>query len=91
MGLPLVLVLVLVLVVPATVTETLNSRWPDLLPQDCGWRPVEFEDFLRPRIVGHGNTTAFHGQFPWQARLMVARRASLGHAHQCGGVIISRC
>ena len=30
------LVLVLVLVVPATVTETLNSRWPDLLPQDCG-------------------------------------------------------
>ena len=30
------LVLVLVLVVPATVTETLNSRWPDLLPQNCG-------------------------------------------------------
>ena len=79
MELPVVLVLVLVL--PTTSAETLNSRWQDLLPQDCGWRLVEFHHELSPitrRLI--------HGQFPWQARIMVS--GSLDYTHQCGGVII---
>ena len=91
MELPLVLVLV-VLVVPAAVTETLNRRWPDLLPQDCGWRALEPEEVYRPRIVGDNitDTIAFYGQFPWQAHVMVNKSGSLSYSHQCGGVIISR-
>ena len=48
---------------------TLNSQHPDLLPSDCGRRLVTLADVSQSRIVGPGNITAYHGQFPWQARI----------------------
>ena len=64
MELPVALVLVLVL--PTTTAETLNSRWPNLLPQDCGRRLSLPGDTYRQRIVGDGtiSTTSLFGQFP---------------------------
>ncbi|XP_037085583.1 serine protease 33-like [Pollicipes pollicipes] len=39
--------------------------------------------------VGSGNTTAFYGQYPWQARLVVYDANARGYIHHCGGIIIS--
>ena len=74
---------------PAAAAGTSNSKRPDLLPADCGRRLVQLEDTSRPFIVGAGNTTAYHGQFPWQARVEVYRRGSGGYGHQCGGIIVT--
>ena len=84
------IVLLVLVMAPAAVTKTLNSQWPELLPQDCGWRALEPDHFSIPRIVGNGNTTADYGQFPWQARIVVSQGGPLGYRHQCGGVIITR-
>ena len=69
---------------------TLNSQHPDLLPSDCGRRLVTLADVSQPLIVGNGNVTAFHGQFPWQARIEVYKREARNYVHQCGGIIITQ-
>ena len=56
--------------------RTLNSRRQELLLQDCGRRLVESHRVGIPRIVGDGDTTAYHGEFPWQARIVISKRAS---------------
>ena len=73
---------------PAAGVGTLNSRRPDLLPEDCG-RGVEPLDVSRPLIVGAGNTTAYYGQFPWQARIEVPMGERRRYGHKCGGIIIT--
>ena len=85
-----VLVLLVLLVEPADVRETLNSQWPDLLPRDCGRRQVMWHDLARPLVVGEGNTTAFYGQYPWQARIKVFSWAAGGYVHRCGGIVVTR-
>ena len=69
---------------------TLNSQHPDLLPSDCGRRLVTLADVSQSRIVGNGNVTAFHGQFPWQARIEVYKREARNYVHQCGGIVITQ-
>ena len=88
-----VTVAVLVLV-PAAAAGTANSRRPDLLPEDCGRRLLQPDDAGRPLIADPtntaGNTTAYYGQFPWQARIAVYKRGARGYVHQCGGIVITR-
>ena len=76
------LVLLVLVMAPAAITTTLNSQWPELLPQDCGWRALESDHLSVPRIVGNGNTTADYGQFPWQARIVVSQRGPVGYRHR---------
>ncbi|XP_037075501.1 hepatocyte growth factor activator-like [Pollicipes pollicipes] len=70
--------------------HTANSDWPDLLPTDCGRRQVKPSEATRPFIVGPGNTTAYYGQYPWQARLVVYDSKVRGYKHQCGGIVITQ-
>ena len=83
-----VLLLSVMVAVPAAGVGTLNSRRPDLLPENCG-RGVEPLDVSRPLIVGAGNTTAYYGQFPWQARIEVPMGERRRYGHKCGGIIIT--
>ena len=86
-----VVLLAAVLPLEAAVV-TLNSQHPDLLPAECGRRLVTLADVSQPLIVGTGNITTFHGQFPWQARIEVykSERSYVGYVHQCGGIVITR-
>ena len=81
-----VVVVVVVVAVPAAAAGTSNSKRPDLLPADCGLRLVQLE---HTTTVSAGNTTAYHGQFPWQARVEVYRPESDDYGHQCGGIIVT--
>ena len=91
MAAAVVTVVVLVLV-PAAAAGTANSRRSDLLPEDCGRRLMSAA-VGRPLIAdptnSTGNTTAYYGQFPWQARIVVYKRKARGYVHQCGGIIIT--
>ncbi|XP_037093695.1 ovochymase-2-like [Pollicipes pollicipes] len=73
----------------ADAVPTANSNRPDILPTDCGRRTVRPDEALRPFIVGPGNTTAYYGQYPWQARLVMYDAKVKGYVHYCGGIIVS--
>ncbi|XP_037085811.1 transmembrane protease serine 9-like [Pollicipes pollicipes] len=75
---------------PADAVRTANSDRPDLLPTDCGRRLVRPDEAVRPFIVGSGNTTAYYGQYPWQARLVMYDANARGYVHHCGGIVISQ-
>ncbi|XP_037085148.1 transmembrane protease serine 9-like [Pollicipes pollicipes] len=74
----------------ADAVITANSNRPDLLPTDCGRRLVRPDEALRPFIVGPGNTSAYYGQYPWQARLVMYDANVKGYVHHCGGIIVSQ-
>ncbi|XP_037071617.1 ovochymase-2-like, partial [Pollicipes pollicipes] len=57
---------------------------------DCGRRIVRPYEARRPLIVGPGNTTAYYGQYLWQARLVMYDANVKGYVHHCGGIIVSQ-
>ncbi|XP_037085581.1 chymotrypsin-C-like [Pollicipes pollicipes] len=69
-------------------SATVGSFW-SCTSHDCGRRLVRPDEAVRLFIVGSGNTTAFYGQYPWQARLVVYDANARGYIHHCGGIIIS--
>ena len=91
---PVLVLLAAALLAPVATAGTLNSRRLDLdldlLPQDCGRRLVTLRETSRGFIVGTGNTTAFYGQFPWQARIEVYAKELGAYVHKCGGIIITK-
>ncbi|XP_037069704.1 transmembrane protease serine 9-like, partial [Pollicipes pollicipes] len=74
----------------ADAVPTANSNRPDILPTDCGRRLVRPDEARRPFIVGPGNTTAYYGKYPWQARLVMYDANVKGYVHHCGGIIVSQ-
>ncbi|KAF0303682.1 Transmembrane protease serine 9 [Amphibalanus amphitrite] len=69
---------------------TANGLHPDLLPADCGRRPVPPPAGHQPQLAGHPvENPAYTGQFPWHVRL-VAREPSGHQEHRCSGLIVSQ-
>jgi len=78
--------------VPSTAPPT-DQRRPEILPQDCGRQvlgssgPAQPVDQFAPEVR---NTSAYHGQFPWQAHLLTSDQQTNTNVHLCSGVIIGR-
>jgi len=66
---------------------TANHLHTDLLPIDCGRREVT--GATNPFIVGTGDTSAYYGEFPYQARLTIYSSRSQSYVHHCGAIIIT--